>query len=273
MLLLLCAVLGPGCARSRAPSSGAGGASGMEPVPESEFAAALAEARCDHYAHCCERAGLEPEHAAECKAQWTAIYERDRPAASSGARYAGTAAAACIEAIAQRDCPLVKGPEPRREPCARLYSRGHLQPGERCQTDGPFECALAGHRITVCAFTPGSGFTERSCQIGMEFAEGERCVIGDPPQVYPCSWGLFCDEEQGVCVGRAERGEPCLVDAASGDTCAKGSVCDRTTERCVEPAKVGATCDPGSNLCEAGKCISGQCREPLLDIGGVACAP
>ena len=260
-------LLDAGCTRSRGPQQlGAAGADGppeLDPIPEDEFEAAMARARCAYEDGCCRRVGL-PGVIDSCEQTWRLVLTNDRPSPRSGARYDGAAAAACIDELADFDCRHVKVAEAQwPEACGRIYRRGDLQPGEHCSKPGPYECALVGGADAMC-WTLGATPDASECVVLEERGEGEAC-LGQPGghAVRTCAPPLRCDFERRVCTRVPERGEPCNSDPFGGDTCARRSVCDAASGRCVAPAALDTPCDPAANLCEAGSCIAGRCREPI----------
>jgi hypothetical protein len=59
-----------------------------------------------------------------------------------------------------------------------------------------------------------------------------------------------------------------MVSAVYGDTCDKGSVCDRAgSHRCVESKAVGSACE-SLDECEMYACSDGVCAQPVWGLTG-----
>jgi hypothetical protein len=238
-----------------------------EQVEESAYEQALADFRLVEAEACCEEAGARGVWSGYRDAVLRGLTE-DAPSPDSGARYDPQAAAACLDSLAPLPCWHLKMPfPPARDdnPCARIYRRGNRQLGEECRTH--WDCAEHARGDTTCGFgrRVGPDTIMDVCKLQFLVEEGEPCVEDDPLTELYCRWPLLCDPTSERCVARAERGEPCLVGLSWGDTCAAGSVCDRSdTERCIEPIAVGDACEDGER-CEGSACVEETCR-PASDF-------
>jgi len=228
-------------------------------IAEEDWAAIGGEADAQGLDSCCRQQGSTGALASSIDSL-TRGYER--PRAGTGVRFNPRAAAACLAVISENGCLPAKEPfDPTVSgACLRVYERGSLEVGEECVSD--FECSEANAAYTYCGSTYVGDELVFMCESqGLERNLGESCSDAG------CRWGLWCDPETVRCAEPAARGEACIIGASYGDTCAKGSRCDRSdTEICVAPVPVGEPCDSEAQ-CEWGACFGGLCREPLLHAG------
>lgn len=219
-------------------------------IAQADFLSALGRARSALLAKCCDYIG---RNAARTDSGPPA------PSSESGALYNEAAGSACIGEYHALSCPHGKEPPGMPASCRAAYAGGTLQAGATCTTD--WECELN----LVCAANLDSDGLARSCEPAAEplLRAGELCRAADSGGSR-CEPPMICRED-GRCA-LPQLGEPCVVSSLYGDTCDKGSVCDRTgSARCAQPTPTGSACASESE-CELYACIDGVCAQPVWGL-------
>lgn len=243
------------------------------PAPDSEvvtFYRRLAQAYADLVTRCCERVELrsiaDPEGFAES-------YIAEHPSPASGAVFNPEQGELCIAAVERAGCTLAKDPVPSLPECFDIHPGGNLAIGSVCVSS--YECAWSIDQPTACVGSTENGRTVSRCRRDIVRAAGESCASRevDDLSTVSCAEPTRCDFRTVTCQPRPERGEACEVTNGRGDTCAHGSVCDRSdTGLCVAPKAWGEACIDDEE-CEGFKCFYGKCREPLFEISEWDCVP
>ena len=234
----------------------------IDPIAEANYVGRRVDAEESRAERCCEEAGA----IGIADGYWDAVtrgLEESRPMDDSGAHYDPQAAGECVAALEASPCRHAKdtGRDEGLAACARIYTRGHRTLRQSCKQF--YDCAESTEGETTCgiAEVTTEGFLYE-CKLLERLGEGDVCVNDDPHMELECELPLLCDPVSERCVAPAERGEPCITGPTWGDTCAMGSLCDRTDSmRCVEPIAVGDACEDGE-LCEGLACGDGACRAP-----------
>jgi hypothetical protein len=256
--LLSCVVALCACFESRGLEQG----EPAEPIQEGDYKARRADAEHSQADRCCEEAGAIGIADGYRDAVMRGV-EEDRPMGDSGARYDPQAAGECVAAIEASACRNIKDvhADATLAACGRIYTRGNRTLGQSCKQWADCAESTEGEMTCSVAEVTQEGLVYE-CMLFVRLREGDDCVSGDRRVDVECELPLLCDEVIGRCVSPAERGAPCLTGPSWGDTCAEGSVCDRTgSKRCVEPIPVGDACEDGE-LCEGLACADGVCRTP-----------
>jgi len=256
VLTLGCAAVGLGSCADTAPDAPPfqsiiyEGAGPYPTIPAADFPSAFGRARSALLAKCCDYISRNASPIDEGP---------EAPRAESGAVYDEAAGSACIAQYQALVCPHGKEPPGVPESCRAAYTGGTLPAGASCTTD--WEC----EESAVCATSLGSDGLARTCEPAPPRlpGAGELCRAAELAGLR-CEPPLRCRDD-GRC-GLARLGEPCTVSALYGDTCDKGSVCDRTAGgRCAQPTPIGSAC-ASTNECELYACIDGVCAQPVWGL-------
>jgi hypothetical protein len=236
------------------------------PLTAEAFPATLVRAECEQLERCCVQAGY-----AAATQDCTDAPDPSLLQAFTGPaeRFDAHAAASCLRELAQGECPRQKHARlSRPQACNEAYLPGGAARGEACERTS--DCRAVAGEVSYCAADWTEGGTSRRCVRSLEVGEGEACTDPDPLVQRRCALGLLCDDS-AHCVRPARLGDTCLTGPIWGDTCAAGSVCDRTdTRTCVAAVAQGEACAVPED-CEGLLCSDGVCGPPVAASFGSQC--
>jgi len=269
-------------------TGGSGGSAGgaLPSLPLAEVCAQLAEARCSREVRC-QR--LDPADKPTCLARDVEACGIPNDVAKGTAAYDGTAAAACVAAMATQDCgdvnDVVASPGTSYDPerCDDIVQSGRGQAGTpcvtnaHCQADAGLYCQINDFvRCRQCAArVPTGSFCAFDvhilCQPGnvcdeLGRTDGGRCqrvprLLGETCTAFsmPCAsdGGLYCrdpgDGGQDSCQPRLGAGQgPCVSATAE---CQPNHYCEVVTDggvRTCRPLRLANQSCSGSAPCAQG---------------------
>jgi hypothetical protein len=218
--------------------------------------------------------------------------------ASGKTIYDGTAAAACLDAIAAVGCNLSDGLEDSPEACRKML-QGTVAVGETCFTDtecASQNCALPAACATgTCCAGSCAPAIEQVAAGGDCSGPQSRCVstatckvaagataptcqprvgLGEPCDGVPaCTAGLWCQLPvaggAGTCVRFPGTGEACDAETLPCDS--SKDTCDVETNTCAPVLAVGAACGPGPQCAIYAVCDPGTMTCAVLGRPGDGC--
>jgi hypothetical protein len=255
-----------GCSGSVEPAP-----AGPNPIPETSFAEAYADAYCA-YTSCCAAGALAANPT--CREDVIDYVQQQMAGAeATGAIYDEVAAASCVHdlRVQTQGCPSWKARRDWPPACERLYHDKGTLADQPCTSI--WQCADVGDAIGQCFTVVTQDGTESRCQLDLEQerGEGETCSTAPGDATLVCTLPLLCNEEW-ICRQRYGPGEACSSSGLEGDLCVDGYVCDRkATKQCVKAKQPGEACS-ASEECELYACFDGTCRWSAAPPFALACA-
>lgn len=249
-------------------SSGGGGGynpSTATPVAQADYCATKANAYCGILLTCCQQAGY-PTDSGKCHdAMMTDCQSEVSSKLAAGRSYDAKAAGICLGGIPSlisgcKEIPSSATTNTVSEACGHIWV-GSVPVGGTCSSSSDCAASPDGSNVTCSApSVPGDGGTTggSKCVVQPVAKLGEPCgTVADAGASYvSCASGLSCQYVPGDGgVGASHCVQPGDVGAAcqSASACKSGLTCDTTTQKCSQPAAIGAACTPfSSTSCATG---------------------
>jgi hypothetical protein len=244
------------------------------PIAAADYCAAKANAYCGVLLTCCQQAGF-PTDSGKCHDAMLASCQSEVSSKQAAGRtYDAKAAGICLGGLPNMisGCKLSSTSATATtvsDACDRIWV-GSVPVGGACGSTS--ECAASPDGAKVTCSTPpvaGDGGTTggSKCLVQPVAKLGEPCgtVTGGTTSYVSCETGLSCQYVAGTdggvgasrCVQLGDVGAACQ----SRSSCKTGLRCDAATQKCAQPATVGATCTQN----DTSSCVSGAYCEPIAN--------